>query len=253
MQLTSVIIDDEKPCRDSLQLLLDALHPEITIKGSADRVSSGIDLVKEIQPDILFLDIELPDGTGFDLLEQLKNYHFATIFVTAHNHYARLAFDFAAMAYLNKPVGANNLSEAIHRARERVLIRTQVQQMEDFREVNQNFREKKLPTRLAVSNSNGIHYIPIDNITFLTVDKGCTEIYQSDGSRVIVSANLIEYERRFAEFPNFLKIHKSYTVNLHYISIYRPSGELLLTTGQILPVSQRHLDDLKHGMDGMSL
>ena len=253
MQLTSVIIDDEQTCRDSLQVLLTALHPEIAILGLADSVQSGLSLIERQQPDVLFLDIELPDGTGFDLLEKIDAGRFATVFVTAHSIYAQRAFDFEAMAYLNKPVAAEKLSFAISRARERLLQRTYQQQLADLREVIENYRQEKLPTRLAVSNNTGIHYIPVSDITFLTVDQGCTEIHQANGSRIMVSANLVEYERRFAAFPNFLKVHKSYILNLDYVSTYRNDGEVVLRNGQVVPVSQRHQEELKAGLGRVSV
>lgn len=253
MRIQSVIVEDEQTSRESLSKMLTTFHPEVSIMDWADSVQSGLKLLSRLQPDILFLDIELPDGTGFDLLEQVDHSKFAVVFVTAHNKYAHLAFDFAAMAYLNKPVAADKLSSAIERARKRLQQRTYLQQLEDLREVIDNYRQSKLPTRLAISTSSGIHYVPIDEITHLTVDDGCTEIHQANGKRTIVSANLIEYERRFADFPNFMKVHKSYTINLDYVSTYRADGEVILRTGHSIPVSSRHQEELKAGLGGISV
>lgn len=252
MQLTSVIIDDELHCRESLNSLLATLHPEVEVLGTAHSVDSGFQLIQNTRPDILFLDIELPDGTGFDLLERLKDQELATVFVTAHNQYAYLAFEFAAMAYLVKPIATDKLTRAIQQARERFERCTYTQKIQDLQEVVDNYRQQKLPSRLAISNSSGIHYLPIEEITHLTVDQGCTEVHQHNGNRVTVSANLIEYERRFAAFDHFLKVHRSYLINLHYVSSYLHEGEVLLRNGKSVPVSQRHQEELKERLNRMS-
>ncbi len=243
--MTAVIIDDEQNCHDNLVSLLSEFHPEVDVLGAAYNVKSGIELIKHKKPEILFLDIKLPDGTGFELLEGIDHHQFAIIFITGHNKYARLAIDFAALAYLGKPVAVGKLAEALNRSRERLLYRNFQQQYLDLQEVIENFRTQNLPSRLAVSNSSGVHYVPVCEITYLTVNQGCTEIHQIDGKRVFVSANLIEYNRRFAPYVGFMQIHRSFIVNLEHVSIYRNLGEVVLTNGQIIPVSQRHQEELK--------
>lgn len=251
MQLTSVIIDDEKDSQDNLNVLLSTFHPEVSILGVANSVETGLQLIQAKQPELLFLDIELGDGTGFDILENIEFSNYATVFVTAHNHYARLAFDFAAMAYLVKPVDERKLSTAINLAQQRIQLLNYQQQVEALKEVIDNYRKEKLPNRLAVSNSTGIHYLPLEQITYLTVKEGCTEIHQTNGKRELVSANLVEYERRFADFPTFMKIHRSFMVNLAHVRTYRPDGHVILTTGQQIQVSNRHQEELRQRLGGV--
>ncbi|MCB0630114.1 MAG: LytTR family DNA-binding domain-containing protein [Saprospiraceae bacterium] len=243
--MTSIIIDDEPHCREGLISLLTYLHPELDILGVADGVQSGIELILAKQPDLLFLDIKMHDGTGFDLLERIDHTQFAIIFTTGYDEYACLAFDFAAMAYLKKPIASDKLATAILRAEERLQQQTQAQQLAELREITENFRRRQLPRRIAVSNSSGTFYIPVDQITFLTVDEGCTEIHQLNGQRVIVSANLIEYENHFLRYPQFMRVHKSYLANLEHVRAFHRDGEAILENGLRIPVSQKNSKELK--------
>jgi two-component system, LytTR family, response regulator len=243
--MTAVIIDDETACHDSLNLLLPYIEPPIEVLGSAFDVRSGLELIRAKQPQILFLDVEMPDGTGFDLLEKIDYDRFAIVFITAHNKYALLAIDFAAMAYIQKPVDSEKLSKALSKAKERLLFRDYLEQRKDLREISGQVSEQRLPNRIAVSNSEGIHYVPINEIAYLTVQQGCTEIHQTNGQRVAVSSNLVEYEKRFALYRQFMRVHRSYIVNLEQVGVCKPDGEAVLRTGQVVPVSNLRLEELK--------
>ena len=243
--MTAVIIDDEQASHDSLQLLLPEQAFKVDVLGSAYDVRSGVELIQAKKPEILFLDIEMPDGTGFDLLERIDYRQFAIVFVTAHNYYARLAIDFSAMAYLDKPVSRESLSKALQRASERLQFRNYLQQYQDLQEATANYRQQVLPRRLAVSNSAGIHYIPIDDIAYLSVGEGCTEIHQAGDQRVVVSANLVEYERRLAPYRQFMRVFKSYIVNLEHVRTYRPDGYVVMQNGKAIPVSRVQQEELK--------
>ncbi len=249
--MTAVIIDDEQPCHVSLQLLLPEQEIHVDVLGSAFDVKSGVELIQAKKPEILFLDIEMPDGTGFDLLERVDYRQFAIIFVTAHNYYAQMAIDFAAMAYLDKPVSREKLSMALHRANERLLFRNYLQQFQDLQEATANYRQQALPRRLAVSNSAGIHYIPVGDIAYLEVGEGCTEIHQADGKRVVVSANLVEYERRLEPYRQFMRVFKSFIVNLEHVQVYRPDGYVVMQSGKAIPVSRLHQEQLKGRLAGI--
>lgn len=249
--MTAVIIDDEQSSHDGLQLLLPEQELKVEVLGSAFDVKSGVELIRAKKPEILFLDIEMPDGTGFDLLERVDYRQFAIVFITAHNYYARLAIDFAAMAYLEKPVSREGLSMALHRANERLLFRNYLQQFQDLQEATVNYRQQSLPRRLAVSNSAGIHYVPVNDIAYLEVGEGCTEIHQADGQRIAVSANLVEYERRLAPYRQFMRVFKSYIVNLEHVKVYRSDGHVVMQNGKAIPVSKSHQEELKARLAGI--
>ena len=245
--MNAVIIDDESASHEVLSELL-YQHPKVNIIGSAYNVANGLSMIRDKQPEMLFLDVKMPDGTGFELLEHLDYKKFAVVFISAHNEYAKIAFDFEAMAYLEKPISSRKLFEAIDRAEHRLLIRDFSKQVSDFREIAQNLHKNRLPSRLAISNSSGMHYLPINSIVYLSVNEGCTEIFTNDGRRVSVSANLIEYERRFKPYDQFMRVHRSYMVNLHYVSTVLSEGEAKLTSGMSVPISGKAIDSLKDKM-----
>ncbi len=243
--MTAVIVDDHRSAHSAIQTHLEERHPEVLVQGNAYNVAEGLHLIQESQPDLLFLDIHLPDGTAFDLLEQIQYHDFAIVFVTGHNNYARLAIDFAALAYLDKPVDEKKLTAAIERAKDRLAWRNVQEQLTDLRQLITTFQNKQLPTKLAVSTNSGIYYVPIDQITYLKVDEGLTYIYQLNGERVSVSANLVHYERQFSEYPQFMRVHKSFIINLDYVQKYLHDGEVTLNGGIQVPISRRKVEELK--------
>lgn len=250
--MTALIIDDEPKCQISLQTLLSLKHPNIEITGKAGNIATATKLIEQQRPDILFLDIELEDGTGFDLLSRVNYHDFALIFITGFNHYARLAIEFEAMAYLDKPVDRTALAQAINRAQERLALRGIRQQLNDINLLIQNTQQRILPQRLAITNMLGIHYLLIDDIRYLAVKDGYTEFHQTEGPRVGVSSNLVEYERKLKDYPQFMRVHKSYLVNLKYVrSYYQSEAELEMIDGTRILVGKKHIDTLKKRLEGV--
>ena len=247
--LTAVIVDDEESSHLNLQNLLHKEDLGISIIGNALNVEAGIELINQRNPDIIFLDIKMEDGTGFDLLQQIEFIKYSIVFISAHNEYARLAIDFAAMAYLDKPIAPEKLSDAIKRAKDRMSLLSPKQRKEDVQEVIQSVNHKSLPSRIKVSNSSGQHYIPIDEITYITVDSGCTEIHQLNGGRETVSANLVTYQKKFAKYTQFMRVHRSYIVNLCYVRTHRPSGIAILQNDVEIPISSRHQEEFEVRLD----
>ncbi len=246
--MTAVVIDDEQSSHDIVGELLKHLHPEIKAVGHAYNVESGIELVNRKVPDMLFLDIQMPDGTGFDLLEKVEYHRFAIIFISGHEEYARTAIEFQAMAYLDKPVASEKLTRAIEDAKKRLTYRNFEEQTQDFQSMINDFRQKKPPTRLSVSNNTGFHYIPIENIKYLKVDKGCTMIYSLDYPKVSVSNNLVEYEERLAPYGYFMRVHRSFILNAKQVSSLSNDTATLFTE-ETIPVSRRHHAQLRDLLD----
>lgn len=243
--MTAVIVDDHPAAHSAIQFHINQDHPEINIQGNAYNVAEGLQLIQQTQPELLFLDIQMPDGTAFDLLEQIQHHNFAIVFITGHNEYARLAIDFAALAYLDKPLDGSKFAEAIGRAKERLAWRNVQEQLSDLKQLISLYQGKQLPSKLAVSTNSGIFYININDICYLKVDHGLTYIYQIGGERVSVSANLIHYERQFATYPQFMRVHKSYIINLQFVQKYLHDGEVVLTGGGKIPISHRKLEELR--------
>ena len=159
--MTTVIIDDQEATHNNLKQLLAQYHPEVHLLGGAYDVATGIQLIRSTQPQVLFLDVELTDGTGFDLLNQIEAEKYVIIFVSTYHKYAIRAFDFAAMAYLIKPTSPEKLQQALERAQLHFRQRNRLQRLEDLLHLQKTVEQEQLPTRLTVSNSEGFHLIEL--------------------------------------------------------------------------------------------
>ena len=156
--MKAIIVDDESSTHVVLQRLLLNFHTDISIVGNAHSLYEGMSLLLEVAPDILFLDIELPDGMGFDLLEKIQDPSFQVVFITAHNDYARTAIGFGALDYLLKPINRHELAKALKKARKRQLERISLQQLEILKETLEHLTLNTLPTRIGISTLEGISF-----------------------------------------------------------------------------------------------
>ncbi|MEM7575198.1 MAG: LytTR family DNA-binding domain-containing protein [Bacteroidota bacterium] len=235
--LKAILIDDEPNCLQDLSELIADNHPEIEVKATAEDVEGGVAVIRENDPDILFLDIELHDKTSFDILEQLDFGRYAIVFVTAHNEYATRAFNFSAMAYLNKPVEEEDLALAIARAQKRLAERPYEETIQDLKEMIQQIQEKRLPHRITISNSEGLHFVQIADITHFESDHGCVMVHTVQDRRITVSSNLVTYEKLLNPYGHFVRCNKSFLVNINQIVHAKPYN-LTMSTGKTVPCSQ---------------
>lgn len=204
--LSAIIIDDEKAGYNNLAKLLNEFHPEVKLVGKATNVKTGVEVIRKLEPEILFLDVELTDGTAFDLLEQIKAEDHRIIFNSSYSKHALRAFDFAAMGFLTKPPRAEKLEEALTRAKLYFEQRDKLQRLEDIAEVRETIEEQKLPKRLGISNTDGFHLIEIGDVEFIDVDRSLVEIHEESRKVTYVSGNLIEYVRRLRPYKEFKHI-----------------------------------------------
>lgn len=223
--LKAVIIDDERKSRENLKLLLNSFVENVSIVGMADGVPKGISTINETKPDLVFLDIHLADGDGFEILEQLENKNHNIIFVTGHEEHAVKAFRSDAVDYLLKPVCIDHLQDAVQRVQNR---------MSDGH---------KGPDRLTISTSAGVRFLDTKNIVYCKGDGAYTYIYLKNGERITTSKNLKEYETRL-QGDSFFRSHKSYLVNLSEIKTYiRGDGShAVMSNGDHVSISKRRKD-----------
>lgn len=225
--MKTIIIDDNTYFLNELQTLLTTEHPDIELLDTAGTVADGSKLIEEYheQLDFVFLDIELPDGTGFDILEALEELDLLVIFITAKNEYAERAFDFEALHYLTKPLDAGRLSNAIERAKNRTDERREYK--ERLRRVSANFREKKLPSRMAIKAARHTDFVEVRQIIYLQADGNLTRIWTLD-KRYNPVKQLGDFARLLKDYPYMMRIHRSYVVNLNCISRIRNNGTRML-------------------------
>jgi two-component system LytT family response regulator len=248
--LRTVIIDDEYHIRDTLVNMLGMNCPDVKVVGQASGVASGIAAIKELQPDLVFLDIQMKDGTGFDLLYGLSSIDFKVIFVTAYDHYALQAFRFSAVDYLLKPVNPEQLMEAVTRAGNLIHddFKKQMKVLEENLKSVSN-KNKKIILRTAES----IHLLDVGNIICCDSDNSYTTVHTVEGEKIIVSRTLKDYEEMLTEC-GFYRVHKSYLINLVHIKRFDrlDGGYIVMTNGLKIPVASRKRDEMLGMLEKMA-
>lgn len=248
--MKAIIVDDEPQSHVVLRNFIAHDHPDLNIVASGHNVDEGLKLIREYHPELVFLDIEMPDGLGFDLLKNFDNPEFNVIFITAHNKYAISAIRFGALDFLLKPLSRELLWEALERVREKHREQLSIEQWKIAFETFQKIKEKKLPSRMSVSTHAGIFYIPVEDIVRFEAQVNQTEIfYTSSKKRLIASVNLGEYEEQFEPYPQFMRVHRSTIVNLLMVERFDKSeGSLELRDGSKVFVSRMYKDELMRRM-----
>ncbi len=240
-QITCIIIDDEQ---NNVQLLTNMLAqhcPQLAVLATETDARRGISLIRELQPGLLFLDIEMPYLNGFAVLKQLEPINFEVIFVTAYSKYAIRAFDVHAAGYLTKPVNTEKLIAAVRSATERI----------DQKNINRNLfslleqsSNQPAPGKIALATSSGLVFVKLNDILYCESSGNYTNFYFADGKKNVVSRQLGEYERLLPEH-DFFRVHDKYIINLNYIKEYKKGsgGEVVLENGTEVPVASRRKED----------
>ncbi|HNW52164.1 MAG TPA: LytTR family DNA-binding domain-containing protein [Prolixibacteraceae bacterium] len=242
--IRTVLIDDEVECRMATRLMILKYCPELEIVGEADGVSSGLEAIERLNPDLVMLDIQMQDGTGFEFIVKLEHIPFSVIFITSYDQFALKAFQYSALDYLLKPLEAEMLIRAVHKA-----THAHLQQMVK-KQVELHLLSQKSKQRLALPTLEGLEFINMDEIVYCESDSNYTTFHLNYNRKLMVSKTMKEYEELFPE-ETFMRIHKSYIVNLLFVSKYLKGdgGDVVLSDGTLLPVArlrkERLLDRLK--------
>lgn len=230
-----VVVDDEKQSRSILISELGEYKDQIKIIAEADSVITAVDIINDFRPDVVFLDVHLGDGTGFNVLEKLEWKECKVVFVTAFDEYAIKAFQFNAIDYILKPISLEEIARVVNKL-------TQSEALNET-ELNNNLLssyKNVSPNRIAISNSDGVHLLEIEDIIRCEADGNYTKICLINGELILTSKTLKEYDTMLMEF-NFERVHNSHLVNMRHIKKYlnKESGYLQLSDGTQIPVSQR--------------
>lgn len=246
--ITALLIDDDTNLRNGMRSFLDRYAPEIKIIGEADSVKTGFEAMLQLQPQVVFLDIQLGDGTGFDILEQIaqKNGKSSShiVFITAHEQYAIKAFRFSALDFLLKPVDPEELRKVIDK------IKNVLDKNKDYAHIDlllENIRRKVDNfKRIALSTSDGIHLFEISDIIRCESEDNYTKFYIKNNKPVLISKTLKEYEDLLTEH-GFERIHQSHLINLSYLKSYikKDGGYVVMADNSNLPISQRKKERLQ--------
>jgi two-component system, LytTR family, response regulator len=230
--LSVIIVEDMISIRQDLEAFLQQ-QPGFIVAGSSSTVSGAIALVHNTKPDLLLLDIQLPDGTGFDILEQIPE-KVKVIFLTAHSQYAIQAFRYGAIDYLLKPFNEQQLMEALQK-----VIDAQPLLREQIDITLHSFRKNKVQDKIALRSQQFVKIVQLKDITYFEADSRYTTIFLKAGDKMVTSKPLKEYDELLSD-TFFLRTHQSYLVNELYIDRYYPQeGIIYLKDATEIPVSSR--------------
>jgi two-component system, LytTR family, response regulator len=238
--ISAILVDDEAGNLEVLSRLISGFCPNVSILACASSVDEACIVIKEKKPDVVFLDIEMPGKTGFDLIHLLEPVTFEIIFVTAFEQYASKAFRYSAIDYLLKPVNIDELQEAVERATKNIIHKTMGARLENYFE-NINLKQPKI----AIPMNDSYTFYDYDTIVSLTATDPYTQIHFTDGTKVISSSSL-KYFSELLPKNLFCRIHHAHLVNLNHAVKYSGSrsGKLQLSNGLVLEVSQRKRGEL---------
>jgi len=240
-KLKAIILDDEALNIDALDRIIMAYCPGVIVVARCQNPLEAIGLVHDLRPDILFLDIAMPELNGFEFLNKFETLNFKTIFTTAYTEYAIKAIKYAAFDFLLKPIDKEELILAINRAQANVLLPSST-------EINQH---KGTRTNLALPTNEGFSFIDIGEIVFCQSDNSYTIYKLIDGKKIVVSRGLKETSEML-EKHDFFRIHQSYLINGKYIRKYNKSNSsVVMSNGEELPISLRRKDEFLMFIDKM--
>lgn len=248
--LNVVIIEDEMLSRETLKSLLTEFCDGVKVLGMAGTVKEAVVLIEYHQPDVVFLDIELQTGTGFDVLNQLNTSNFEVIFTTAFEQYAIKAIKFSSLDYLLKPIDIDELQEALDKARSK---KDHVQSARQLSLLLKNIDRTDHKKKICLSTSEGMEFIDVARIKYCEASGSYTNFHIRPDIKLIVSKNLKEYEQLLSDY-NFMRVHNSYLINLHEVKKFVKSegGYILMNDDTQIAISQSKREDFINRMATLS-
>jgi two-component system, LytTR family, response regulator len=240
--MNAIIIEDEHHSAEALKTMINDYCPEINLKGIYHSVDDGVKALSKNNTQLVFLDVMLSDGTGFDLLSHFNHPHFQVVFTTAFDQYALKAIKCSALDYLLKPISLKELRIAIEKATESINSNQNGARVHHLLE---NINEKEKLKHLAVPTMDGFYFVEIKNIVSLKADGSYTHINLANKESLMVSRQLKEYEEML-EADYFFRVHNSYIVNINHIKQYvkGSGGYLNMSDGSTIDVAMRRKEEL---------
>lgn len=236
--ITAVIVDDEALARDAIMNMLKLFCPNVHVIGQAHDLESGVKAINEFKPDVVFLDIQMPNGSGFDLLKHFPSINFKFIFITAHQEYAIKAFKFSALDYILKPVDPSDLVNAVEKLEETIEEEETNKKFQTFIE-NIQWHEKD-PQKIILKTLDSVVVAEINSIIRCESQNNYTMFYFSNRPKLLVSRTLKEFDDMLSS-SGFFRAHQSHLVNLNYVKKYNrfPESHLVLNDETNIPVAVR--------------
>jgi len=236
MSITALIVDDEKNGRENLTGLLQVHYPQIQVVAEAASVEQAVAAIREFRPQLVFLDIEMPGGNGFQLLEHFKEFPFEVIFVTAYDNYAIKAIRFSASDYILKPINLNELIAAVNRVSQRI---RQQQENERIHHLYQNTINPSNP-KIGLPSGDRVEFIEVKSIIRCLGESNYTTISFTNRKPLLIAKTLIEFEELLHDYQ-FIRVHKAHLVNMQHVTSFTKNdgGVLYLSNGDSVAISRR--------------
>lgn len=232
MKITAVIVDDEKIARDVLRNYLMKYCPQVQLVGEAENIREAVPLIAENLPQLVFLDVEMPFGNAFDVLEATKEFQYETIFITAFSQYSLQALNKSASYYILKPIDIQELILAVNKVFEGLESKEELNRNKILLE---NLKLKPEKQQLILPTLQGFDVVKMEDIVRLQADGNFTQVFFNDGSKKMVCRFLKHFDD-LLEKP-FARVHRSHIINTDFVKSYRKNGEIVLTDGVEIEVS----------------
>jgi len=240
VKLTTLIVDDEPDAVNFISSIIREYCPRLEIIGTASSAREGVKIILERQPELVFLDVEMPHGSGFDLLAQFPEKTFDVVFITAFNHYAIKAIKFSAVDYILKPININEFIEAVDKVLHKRLSGSS--RNTSYSELLENLKTET-PSKLAIPTSDGMEYLKTSDIIRVEADRSYSWFFLNDKRKILVSKNLNNYQELLSD-RHFFRPHNSHLINLDHVKKYirHEGGIIEMDDGSQVPISRARRD-----------
>lgn len=239
--ITAILVDDEQSSLENLEQKIRQFCPELKIIAAVENPTEAIFLIRHHNPDVIFLDIEMPHMNGFRMLNELGDYSAEIIFTTAYNHYSIEALRLSAFDYLMKPISINDLRETVARLSKHISLSTR-ERLDVLRQsLNKNINQD---SRIAVPTWEGLEFIQLRNVVRIESNSNYSRIFFTSGASLLVTKQLKEFEEMLVPY-RFCRIHNTHLINLNYVRKYLrgDGGRVVMENGDEIDVSRRKKDD----------
>ena len=239
--IRSIIIDDEALGRQSIKVAIEKYSPEVMVVALCENAQQGIDAIKRLQPDLIFLDIQMPTMSGFDMLQHLAPVTFDVIFITSYDQYAVKAFKFCALDYLLKPISPEDLVQAVNKVKDKSTINI-TNRFESLLN-NIHFKSGKIE-KVAIPTQEGIDFFSTDDIIYCQAEGSYTRLFMTNNRKEIVPRTLKDFEN-LLNASGFCRVHNSSLINLKHVQKYvrGDGGYVILTEGHHADISRRKKEE----------
>lgn len=249
LMIRAVIIDDDQLVREVITRTVESYCPNVTIVAIAENVKTGVASINENEPDLVLLDVKMPDGSGFDLIKHFDKPDFKVIFISGYMEYAIKGYKFGAIDYILKPIDEEELSLAINRADDVIRYEEKMQ----FKSMESNIKNLNKSDKIILKTSDHVHLIKTSSIIRIEADGNYSTFFIDDGRKVIVSRAIKEWEETLVD-KGFHRIHKSHMININKLNYFdkSDSGDVIMDDGSTVPVASRKKDMLMNLFESLT-